>query len=62
MAETRCVGLEWSTEHSLKDRHSQKLLEEPIHAVVSLLLVLTVLCDVNLQNFLQNIDNIEVIS
>ena len=51
MAETRCKGLEWPTEPNLKDKHSQKLPKEPIHAVVSLLLVLTDLCDVNLQVF-----------
>ena len=49
------------TEHSLKDKHSQKLLEEPIHAVVSLL-VLTVPCDVNLKIFFKNINNIDVVS
>ena len=51
MAETRCISLEWPTESNLKDKHSQKLLEELIHAVVSLLRVLTDLCDVNLRNF-----------
>ena len=62
MSETRCIGLEWPTEPNLKDKHSEKLPEEPIHAVVSLLLVLTDLCDVNLKIFLKNINNIEVIS
>ena len=62
MAETRCISLKWPTESNLKDKHSQKLPEELIHAVVSLLLVLTDLCDVNLHIFLQNIENIEVIS
>ena len=62
MAETGCISLEWPTESNLKDKHSQKLLEEPIHVVVSLLLVLTDLCDVNLKIFLKNINNLEVIS
>ena len=51
MSETRCIGLEWPTEPNLKGKHSQKLPEEHIHAVVSLLLVLTDLSDVNLQIF-----------
>ena len=49
MAETRSKGPEWPPELNLKDKHSQRLPKEPIHAVVSLLLVLTDLCDVNLQ-------------
>ena len=51
MAETRSKGPEWPTEPNLKDKHSQKLPEEHIHAVVSLLLVLNDLSDVNLQIF-----------
>ena len=40
----------WPSKPILKDKHPQKLLEEPVHAVVSLLIVLyTDLCDVNLQ-------------
>ena len=48
MAETSSKGPEWPIEPNLKDKHSQKLPKEPIHAVVSLLLVLTDLWDVNL--------------
>ena len=48
-------------EYNLKDKQSQKLLEEPIHAVVSLLLVLTDLYNVILHIFLQNINNIKAI-
>ena len=39
------------TKPHLKDKHSYKLPEEPIQAVVSVLSVLTDLCNVNLQIF-----------
>ena len=41
-----------SSKTEFKGKHSQKLPEELIHAVVSLLLVLTDLCDVIIQIFL----------
>ena len=41
--------MEYHSEMEFEGKHSQKLPEEPVHAVVSLLLVLTDLCDVNLQ-------------
>ena len=62
MAETRSKGPEWPIEPNLKDKHSQKLPKDPIHAVVSLLLVLTVPCDVNLKIFLKNINIRDVVS
>ena len=62
MVETPCIGLKRPTEPNLKDKHSQKLPRDLILAVVSLLLVLTDLCDVNLRIFLQNIGNIVIIS
>ena len=43
---------EYHSKTEFKGKHSQKLPEELIHAVVSLLLVLTDLCDVIIQIFL----------
>ena len=55
LAQIRRMCLEYHSKTEFKGKHSQKLPEELIHAVVSLLLVLTDLCDVIIQIFLQNI-------
>ena len=44
------MSLEYQSKTEFKGKHSQKLPEEPIHAV-SLLLILTDLCDVIIQRF-----------
>ena len=49
------------TKANLKENHPQNLPEVPIHDVVSVLLVLTELCNVNLQIFFQDIKNIIII-
>ena len=41
----------WPTKPILKDKHPQKLPEEPIHAVVSILIVLAGLCNVKHSGF-----------
>ena len=52
LAQIRRMCLEYHSKTEFKGKHSQKLPEELIHAVVSLLLVLTDLCDVIIQIFL----------
>ena len=51
LAQIRRMCLEYHSKTEFKGKHSQKLPEELIHAVVSLLLVLTDLCDVIIQIF-----------
>ena len=51
LAQIRRMCLEYHSKTEFKGKHSQKLPEELIHAVVSLLLVLTDPCDVFIQIF-----------
>ena len=51
----------WPSKPILKDKHPQKLPEEPIQVVVSILIVLAGLCNVKHSDFPHNINNILLI-